>query len=237
MTIPNNYYKGVPLDELNLYPKERIIESLDLVPQTRDKILESETFHGTIFQGLEFQARDFSLDCYLSCDSIKDQRASLVTLFNLLWPPSDGPLILEEKPDRHINCRLNGEIVVPNTPLHYELSIPLIASDPFFYSLVEHEQEGAGEYENKGTGPAYPLIEITGPCVDPIVTINGLELKYIGSLSSLDVLRIDTKARTARFNGVFAKSYNKRYTIFKPGINNTEISSGNLKILWRDSWL
>lgn len=232
-------YDDVLFDDLNLYPKVRVIEQIGLIPPIREAEINPEDRDGAIHQKTEYDARPFDIPCFIACDSQKEQEEKLFEVLDLFWPPREARLILlEELPDRFINCKLNGKISIGNDPNYYDIVIPLIALDPFFYSLDEHEEVGGGTYENAGNQDAYPVFSIVGSVVAPEITVNGESTIYTGTVSPSDVLVIDTKARTIKFNGFNAeKFFNKRYPLFKPGDNVVTVSGGTLTITWRDCWL
>jgi phage-related protein len=232
-------YGGVLFDDLNLYPKTRIIEQIGLIPPLREAIIESDEIDGAIHQNTEYDSRPFEMPCFISCDTQDEQDAKLIELMQLLWPPTDKPLILlEELPDRFINCKLNGKLTIGNDPNYFDISIPMIALDPFYYSLVEYEQSGDGTYVNAGNQDSYPVFKVVGSVIAPEIIVNGVSMIYSGTVSPSDLLVIDTKNRTIKFNGYNAeKLFNKVYISLEPGDNTISISGGTLNVIWRDCWL
>lgn len=232
-------YDGVNLEELNLFLKESPFNQLGFLPKTVDANVESEYFDGSIDQGLVFGAREFTLDFVLVGDSQDDLESKIELVKQVFWKKSPRPLVVEPNTDRYMMCMLNGEVQEPNTPLSRELSIPMIAPDPFWYSF---QIEGGSlppdiALFNRGNHSAPFELTLTGIATNPRISVNGEIMEYEGTLGASDVLEIDTGKRVAKYNGVNAEYYNRIYPRLKPGPNLLTVSSGEVIVEWRHCWV
>lgn len=227
-------YNGVEFDTLNLYLEN---DNLGLMPNSESQESNPENLDGVFDNPGFFKEREFSLECKLVCENKEDHLIKLAQVAHLFWTYEDRPLIIAHRPDRYINCMINGKIEHSLTGLHTALSIPMVAVDPFFYSIQQHSSS-PGVVVNLGNFETRPIIIIHGIAVNPIININGALMTYEGALSNMDSLVIDTYNRTVYFNGHQASAYfNRIYVGLKPGGNTVTCSSGTCTIFWRDCWL
>ncbi len=229
-------FGGIDSDSLNLYLKSH---NIGILPDTIDLFIENDSLDGTDDQGTLYDARSFNLDCILICDTLEDQYNKLKAIHNLFFTNTPKPLILEEEPDKFLNCQLNGAINIANTGLYTELSIPLIAPDPFWYSVEEHISSSNQIYNNGNYYTPF-IMTLQGPVSStPVkIYINDEIMQYDIALSSVDTLYIDTNKEIVLFNGFnAAKHFNNIFPKLRPGANSIYTIHGSISIKWRDCWL
>ncbi|GAC1610348.1 MAG: hypothetical protein NVS3B26_16620 [Mycobacteriales bacterium] len=68
--------------------------------------------------------------------------------------------------------------------------------------------QGTAQVAVGGTVPAFPVIDIYGPCTNPVfrVVTTGAQIKLNVSINSGDFVRVDCGARTISLNGVASQS-------------------------------
>jgi phage-related protein len=249
-------YNGVGSTSLNLYIKENILNQIGLIPKTRDAVIESEDIEGEIYQGSVFQEHEFNLECVLSCSSESEQDEKLLEIAELFWVDAPKRLIIPHHPDRYLECILNGDIEYTLTPFYNPLSIPLLAPDPFWYSVgeyfIEIDSEDTLVYPEpiiNGGGFSTPFslnLSRSGGLVlnNPTITLNGVDMTYNGSIAPGDQLVINTMNKTAKIGseegGGYAnalKDYNKLFPLLSVGLNYISVPVGGLiEITYRRRW-
>lgn len=149
-----------------------------------------------------------------------------------------SPLVLSERPDRYIDCILEGAVSVGDEPGFTQMELSLLAPVPYFKSIdpAEIEIDGSGLFVAEGNAPHFPRLEITGPAVNPTITVQTelgtQQLTYTGSLGASDSLVIDTLNGSALFNTNPVSeliTWSLPFTL-SPGTNLIQISSGHLKL-------
>jgi hypothetical protein len=112
---------------------------------------------------------------------------------------------------------------------------------------------GTGTAQNDGTADAYPLIQVYGPCTNPIIynTTQGKQLAFTGlTINAGEFLEIDTRNKTIRYLGNAADSrYNtlvpavSSWWTLQPGANTlrfapaTSSAPAQAVVNFRDTWL
>lgn len=228
------YYAGVNLENLGFYVDE---DFKNLLPGVTDSTIETESMDGEYDQGSLFNETSFTLTGILVVDTIASRISGLAQIVSLFQDLSQSFLTIEGRPDRGLLCIRNGPVKAPYTPYGIQLAIPLLASDPFWYSLTEHTKAGAGELYNNGNMSTGFIITLQGPATDPHIVVNNETIIYTGSLTGSDTLTINTKTMTSRFNSNLAKNINGVYPRLAPGSNVISTTSGTLASAWRDCWL
>jgi len=126
---------------------------------------------------------------------------------------------------------ISASATSPNLPAWLKLS---------YYTAID--MTGAGyEWEDGGSGGikiitvdsidnVYPLLTITGPAVNPIITniTTGTVFKYAGTVSSSQTLKVDMLAKTATLNGTnVIDKVTDDWLYFTPGNNKVEYTTTN----------
>lgn len=160
---------------------------------------------------------------------------NLRQVFELFYTKTTAPLILEERPDRHIDCILTGAVSISDTPVYTELQLKLLALFPFFRSNDLFTINPSGILVFEGNATHYPIFTITGPAVDPVLLVsNKVEssmLKYTGSLGVEDKLVIDTLSHTVLLNtSPVTANLSGSIIACQPGANTLELSQGTLTV-------
>lgn len=146
-----------------------------------------------------------------------------------------APLVLEERPDRYIDCIPIGSISTSDSPGFTTLPVELLAPIPFFKSFDTFDMTDPPVIVMEGNAPHYPVFTITGPAENPILIIDndwGISSKsYSGSLGVSDVLVIDTASDHVTLNGGGVDGLVSGPPIIcAPGINQLELSAGTLRV-------
>lgn len=220
-----------------------------LIAGTRDGLDEVGGMDGAVDFGSMLGTDDIVLELVsedgLSPVEIVGLRNTVVGYLNQMR--DYGTLSWEADPDKVLSIRLNGkpsrDVTIPNA---FKISIPLLCQ-PLWKGVVEQMKaiEMDGVYQdvlvNAGTIEAPVKVEIRGPCTNPSIVIGLHALTYTGTLTSSDVLVIDTDALTCTFNGVNALANLEGLTPdvkLQPG--NTAFSrlgSGTAIFSWSDRFL
>jgi phage-related protein len=230
------WYRGIKLSDLDL---EIIDQVRNLLPPTRDLTIEPDTIDGSFDQGTYFDDVSFSLKGKLVCDSIPSIPGRLEQIAQLFQDIIPDFLVEEDHQDRGLLCVRDGTISAPYSINGIDIDIPLTTEDPFWYSLVEHSQLGGGTIVNSGDKSTGFLITVVGPSTNPKITINGVDITYTGSLTSLDTLTVDTKKKTVKLNTSHAmKNSSRVFPELRPGSNSVVLTGeGTMTLKWRDCWL
>lgn len=233
------WYDEVYLEDLGLYLRENPLTAIGFLPETVDSIYESDGLDGSIHQGSNFGPRRFSLDFVLVADTREELDQRLSEIKSLFWKNEPRPLVYEGNPRQELRCLINAEVNEANTFLYKDLTVSMIAPDPFWYSRVESTQNlslGSNELLSDGNYKTPFILSLRGPSPDLVIKINEAEIIH-GGLENNETLVIDTEKKTILCNGNPTYS-NKVYPYLKPGINDIIIPSGSdPKIIWRDRWL
>lgn len=136
-TVFDFAYDGTPLEQCNFFVENT--DGLGLLPSTEDAMIDEDDIEGVIDQGARYTARELTLQGKLVCDSLEEQDQKLVEIASLFNTTQPKKLISGRHPNRYLLCQLNGEISSEFTPMYNELSIPLIAPDPFWYGDREEQ--------------------------------------------------------------------------------------------------
>jgi phage-related protein len=231
-------YNGISTDIYHFFLES---DTIGLMPVPRDRVIKADEFDGSLFQGKDFSPREFELSGVISPNSIEELETCIESFVKLFSFDEDRPLVLDKYPGIELRCRLNGNISRLNTGSHCRLTIPLIAQDPFWYSIEEYSIDilGSGSLESFGNYPTSRLkIIVSGIATDPQIEIRGQLVTYTGTLSAVDKLIIDSSKRIITFNTANAsRNHNKMFPKIYPGLNNLSISSGSMTVKWHDCWL
>ncbi len=162
----------------------------------------------------------------------------------------------ESDPDRRIFVRMSGRAEIEEYPTWLKVHIPLKV-DPLWVSTNEQlswntqQSVGLGDvYDpnyvsetitlfNTGTTEAPIILELKGPAINPEIIVGGETLKYIGILTTQDILTINTEHGTVKFNNVNAlANYVGSFPHIPPGENTIFYDGdGILTLKWHDKWI
>ena len=226
-------------EDFNLF-----LESIppDILPNLNISEITSEDIIGSIFLNSSYDSRSFELGCIMVTDIPDELSRDFNKFLHLLYSNNPLALVLKDHKDRFIHCNLNGKIETHLELFYQKLPIPLLAPDPFWYSVSLHKQYYMGPQQeiisNIGNYHTRPLIKIEGPATNPTITIGDQIASYTGSLTSTDTILIDCKRFSIKFNSASGdKAFNKVFPMIHPGNNQISINSGKVTITYRDCWL
>jgi len=212
----------------------------ELLPGTRDYTEEIPGRHGEIDFGSEFRPRVLELRV-VSLDNLSVQeRERLKRNIAKYLDPTKGirTLIFDDDDSKTYNVKYSGKIDLHQYPTWLEFVIPFKLSNPFIESTFPKVHVGNGVLVNDGTIETPLQIKIQGPVTDPVITIGNQQLKYIGSLTSTDIVEIDTEKMTVKFNGKNAlANYSGEFPKLPPGETQVTVSGGTVTFTWKDRWL
>lgn len=212
----------------------------ELLPTTRDYFEEIPGRDGEFDFGCDFESRIIELQCFIKISPSEwfEKEREIAGYLN----PKLGvqELTFANAPNKVFKVRYAGKLdYVEEGPGYRKFVIPFKMTDPYIYSATESVLNGTGTALNKGNVPTPCIIEIKGSVTNPVVQINGVELKYTGLVTASDTLIIDTDKKTVTFNGVNAlANYNGVFPKLKVGNNTiTGPSGGSLTIKWFNKWI
>lgn len=242
-------YDGTKLEDLGFFIENY---NLDLTPSLVAGDLESDTISGTIRQESVYGARKFELKGILLYEysgdlpmqaigtrKISAQRA----LSELFRPLVDLPLVYGFNPGRALYCQRIGDIQRKDFINHAEISIQMLARDPFFYEPWQECTVGDGDtIELTGNFSTGPKIWISGDSIgnrtaDPYLSINGVRAENATAIGPGDTLHIDSANRICAYNGTQAKNFNEEYPLLAPGTNIVYTNLDSVTIRYRPCWL
>ena len=212
--------------------------NLQLMAPTRDIKDSSDEFDGEMDFGTELKSDSWMIVGVTDNNLNATEKAQIRrTLSGQLYEMMNGGYLkYESDPNKRIIVSIDGRAEIEEYPSWLKVSIPLKVA-PFWTSIAENIHTGTGMVTNKGTMDTPMLIEIGGPVSFPEIIINNAEtLKYLGSLSPLDVLAI----KTAILNGenVLGDCVGE-FPKLKPGSNLIyyDAVGGSLTVKWHDRWI
>lgn len=207
-----------------------------ILPDTRDIVLTIPGRPGAYDFGGEFGPRLIELECVFlgtaSSAGLQALARNLAThLIDIYGKPKTLKLVFDDEPDKYYNVRYTGSLSMQQIVKAGRFTLPLVAYDPFAYSVDEVSwasviASGTSiTLTNPGTAAApvrfrlvgsgeglyelYPALSL-GACPDialsansnPRIVINDeLQLMYNGVLDVDDELVVDTGTFTATKNG------------------------------------
>lgn len=242
-------YDGTRLEELGFFLTNK---NLGLTPGLVVGDLEADTIEGTIRQESIYGAREFELTGTLlypdSCDQPLDyigQRKvdAQKALSRLFKPFTDKRLVYGFAPDRYILCQRVGDIQRKDYINHSEITLRMVAKDPFFYEeqvIVEATNGTVIELEgNMLTGPKFEIFgTINGNRVaSPYIEINNLRAEKETAIGPNDTFVIDSHRRISAYNKTQTVGFNDTYPILSPGTNIIHTNLESVTIKYRPCWL
>ncbi len=191
------------------------------LPPTVDTYVTVPGMHGAWDFGAYLGPRPITLECVFTVrNSFELQRCINRLAAYLLGPdgrPRTMPIIFENQPDRQIMARFSGEIPIERIAGRGQFSLPMIAYDPFAYSvydsidinvdsiiLVDSDVlvdtgytfsiNGPGSFDtyNYGDLSVAPVAEVSGSFSSFSMTIGGVTFSYNEAFSgnlSIDFAR------------------------------------------------
>ncbi len=211
----------------------------DLLPGIRENTEEIPGRHGELDFGAEFKSRTIELHVAKETD-LATRQALRRTFAQYLNPMlGEKPLIFAEDLEKTYYVKYAGKIDL-NQYIHFvDFTIPFKAANPFIIGTYEKTHTGSGVLTNDGNFETPVVIEIRGPVTNPAVSVGSSTLLYQGSLTSDDVVTIDTEKQTVKFNsGNGLLYYAGGFPVLVPG-NTTVVaaSAGTTIFRWRDRWI
>lgn len=226
--------------------EERILQPLgvkvigdsryELLPGTRDYTEEIPGRHGEIDFGSELKARILELHCAVESDDIPSKLREIAGYLNPCL--GEQELTFADEPGKVYHVKYSGKIDLTRYPTWAEFTIPFKMVNPFITSATEKSIQGSGTAVNEGTFETPFIITIQGPATNPTVTVNEFELIYVGTLTSSDIVVIDTEKLTVTLNGNNAlANYIGTFPKLQPGNNTVSSNGGTVTFRWYDRWL
>jgi len=232
---------------------------LQLTAPTRNITDSADEFDGEIDFGTELKNGSWVLvgvtDEGLSATDKMQVRRNLATHINNLRI-NGAYIAYESDPDKKIFVKTEGRAEIEEYPTWLKVHIPLKV-DPLWVSTNEQlswntqQSVGLGDvYDpnyvsetitlfNTGTTEAPIILELKGPAINPEIIVGGETLKYIGILTTQDILTINTEHGTVKFNNVNAlANYVGSFPHIPPGENTIFYDGdGQLMIKMYDRWI
>lgn len=210
----------------------------DLIPEVEDISESIPGRHGEISFGSRYAPRIINL--HVAVEYPYSDRGKVKKILARQLQPATleaKPLAFAENIERMYMVKSIGSIV-PNQHLTWlDFTISFKANDPLAYNSFENIHIGSGTLYNDGDFETPLIIEVRGIITDPVVTVGNKTMKYTGTLSSVDVLRIDTGKMTVTFNNYNAMDrFEGDFPMLQVG--ETEVvANDKVTFRWRDRWL
>jgi hypothetical protein len=206
----------------------------------------------------------------ITAERAKDELAAVLNDGSQLFPL----VVTEPHLTRQAQVRLSAESkVTERKGGAFDFSLQLTAPDPLRYSSLSHTDScglpdssgglgfplvfpldfgstvgGRLSLSNTGTAPTWPKWQITGPCIDPVITATGTGdvLAFDLELVATEFLVIDTETRTVLLQDQASRrsslSPRSRWFALPPGEIQIAFSSDDhspqarLDVEWCDAW-
>ena len=211
--------------------------AIELIPGATDISESIPGNHGDFSHGSQFEPRMFSLRLAIDCTPLEKGMIKR-RIAKELQPAIFEPQKLEfaEDPGKTYYVKYIGSMETEEYTDGLVLTIPFKAGNPFAEGN-EKTHVGSGTLYNDGDFETPLIIEVRGIVTDPVVTVGNKTMKYTGTLSSVDVLRIDTGKMTVTFNNYNAMDrFEGDFPMLQVG--ETEVvANDKVTFRWRDRWL
>ncbi|HEX2925075.1 MAG TPA: phage tail domain-containing protein [Ruminiclostridium sp.] len=213
----------------------------ELLPSTRDISDEVPGMHGEFDFGTEFNPRTIELHVATDEGYVPLEKSHLQRLFAKYLDPTKGTktLIFSDDIEKTYVVKYSGKIDITQYPSWFEFTLPFKMANPFIIGSFEKVLTGSGTLINDGTFETPLTIEISGPVINPSLTIGGQTLLYTGTVPAGQTLTIVSNGNsgTVKLGGVNAMSgYNGVFPSLTPG-ETTLVTGTNVTIRWKDKWL
>jgi len=229
-----------------------------LLPELNNYLETIPGREGALDYGSVFQQRSISLSCMVLAMNERDLRVKARKIAAWLNPTKGvRRLILDTEPDKFYQARVSSNIDVEQVAAQGRFQISFTAPDPYAYALDDevfsYTKAGAYTFERDGTVVSYPKIEIRGTNTKGQgvirVALNGKGIGFVGSLSSSELLVIDSNSLTAyiEYGSQRVSAINDidsvDFPVTKPGENEVSIvltgvaAITEVKIYCRTRWL
>ena len=242
-------YDGICLEDLGLFLTNK---NLGLTPTLVAGDLESDSLDGTIRQESVYGSRSFELTGTLLYPDSTEQDLNYIgqrkiesqrLLTRLFTPFIDKPLVYGFSPERAILCQRTGDIQRKDFINHTEISIQMLAKDPFFYEApVTVTLTNNGRIELPGTMATGPIITVSGNVAgnrvaNPYIEINGVRATKDTAIGPGDTFIIDSHRRISAYNNTQTVGFNEAYPMLVPGTNIIDTNLESVTIEYRPCWL
>lgn len=232
-------------------------------PSTRDSVMAIPGMHGAYDFGASLGVREFRLPVHIK---LKDEYETLSSAIRKVMAvfidphgkPKTVKLIFDYEPDKYYMVRYSGNIPINRLFSIGKFELPLIAYDPFAYSVVKSNEKitwgspipfateipfsyKPSQYDinvsqtiqvnNRGSSVVRPVIEIVGSATALTLTINGKSYSF-GDLSN-GTLLVDAQYYTVIKNGqnyLFNMQGNLEDLELLPGENTVIVDGTNLSL-------
>ena len=242
-------YDGIQLESLGFFLTNK---NLGLTPGIVAGEISVDDLAGTIRQESIYGAREFELTGvlvypdsdehpieYINQRKVTAQRA----LSRLFKPLDDRSLVYGFAPDRYMMCQRIGDIQRKDFINHSDITIKMLAQDPFFYELpLAIEVGNEAVVEVPGNMVADTKFTVYGSVAgnrvaEPYIEVNGLRAKLDTAIGRGDTLIIDSHRRFSAYNGTQPVGFNDVYPALKPGSNIITTNLEDIIIDYRPCWL
>lgn len=229
-----------------------------ILPPTVDRTYAVPYMHGAYDFGADLGPRPLTLECaFIERNAYQLQRRVSALAAHLVdgdGRPRTMPLIFVNQPDRQYMVRLSGQLPIDRITGLGKFSLPMIAYDPFAYSIYESDDINVdtpvlvdtpisvdAAYNYALTGPTTlaidnfgglnvkPVIEIVGSFTSLSLTVGGVVTTYNTAISG--TLLLDFQRSIARIgNTNVLINTNARFGTLPPGISAVTVAGSGINI-------
>jgi phage-related protein len=130
-------------------------------------------------------------------------RTKVRDLAELLDADEPKPLIINDEPDKFINCIISDDSSLETIYRLGQTTIKMFAPDPFWYAvdddIFNYTSTATQAFNRKGNADSYPTIEIKGTSAGGAFTLatDNNVLTFTGTLLTGETLVLDSELLTA----------------------------------------
>ena len=228
----NNHFIVPDLDIDLLYsPSESTIPEM---PQATESTVKIAGKDGDTVLSTTYEAREFTLVLYTEENLTLSEKISeinkVTTFLNLLKNDYKNFAFLAE--EKMYSVKYNRQLVVVKFPKSARFELPLKSSKSFGTELFSKKVIGEGSKISTTIEPVGCIVTIEGYANNPIISINGYQMKYENTILQGNKLVIDTSNSTVtHITSLGVKTnaaiyYNHEYPKIKAGRNTVDVISG-----------
>jgi predicted phage tail component-like protein len=230
-----------------------------ILPNTVDRTLTIPGRNGAWDYGADVGPRQIQLDCAVMQQNAYNLQSTVESVASLLvdgfGKPRTLELVFDLRPDRFFRVRYVGSLDIERIIGFGRFTLPLLAFDPFAYSLysvdeinvdspipVDTDISVDATYEFSVNGPTtlnidnfgklyvQPIIEISGSFTTLTITTNGKTLAYNAAISG-QTLIIDCDKYTAKISNTnVLGNVSGEFPVFTTGNNVVNIGGSGLDL-------
>lgn len=194
---------------------------------------------GEILFGVDMEAGLIALPCFVPTtpETWDSKEAEIMAALNPML--GEQQLTFANRVGKVYNVLFIGQLkFTEEGPGYRKFTIPFKMYKPNVFATAQSTLTGSGTAVNGGNIETPCIVEIVGLVTNPSVTIAGLIMTYTGTVTSSDLLVIDTEKRTAIFNGVNALgNYNSVFPKLAVGNNVISVTGGVVTTKWKNRFL